>query len=197
MPFAGYFRGKICPDGTKISQEEQDQILQSLRLPGDPRYAEMKNYKSSAAGQERFARLLSRQTAKFQQNFAEDVEKTQFDHLDLTNASSRPSQVGGLQGRSDWQQAFDKSVNRLFVDFDLCPVPAYRLNHVERMHTWFTQHGGKQQRKAKEAPSYLVVDRSGVMPPGSTAQLSSKKNVPHRLDPILPSLSSSRPGTRA
>jgi len=199
MPRAGYLGGKVHPDGAQTSQEEEEQILKSLRLPGDPRFAEMKNYTESSAGQEHFARLLSRRTAKLGDDISQQVEKgaARFDHLELTDDRNRPAQLGGLQERSDWQQAFDKSVKRLLIDFDLSPVPSYRLNHLDRMHTWFTQHGGKQQRKAKEGPSYLVADRSGVMPPGSTSHLSSKRYVsPRGIDSILPSPSSSRPGTR-
>merc|ERR1719321_724962 len=80
-----------------------------------------------------------------------------------------------LQDRLEWQDAFDKSVSQLLIDFDLTFQPQGRLKHLDHMHDWFVDHGGKQQRKARKAPSYTTADRTASrMPPGSTRDLGGK-----------------------
>mmetsp|Transcript_87180 Transcript_87180/g.244630 ORF Transcript_87180/g.244630 Transcript_87180/m.244630 type:complete len:261 (-) Transcript_87180:107-889(-) len=71
---------------------------------------------------------------------------------------------GATQGRMEWQNEFDRSIKRLFIDFDFTDAPAPRLRHLDRMHEWFTSQGQKQARKAKKGPSYITMERN--VPPG-------------------------------
>jgi len=75
-----------------------------------------------------------------------------------------PTANGATQGRMEWQNEFDRSIKRLFIDFDFTDAPAPRLRHLDRMHEWFTSQGQKQARKAKKGPSYITMERN--VPPG-------------------------------
>merc|ERR550514_2462194 len=89
---------------------------------------------------------------------------------------AKSDDAASVTERIQWQEAFDKSVRRLFVDFELSDTPSCRLNHLDRMHSWFTEQGAKQARKAQKGPSYITADRSGVMPAGSTKNIPSRRN---------------------
>merc|ERR1719203_126978 len=43
-----------------------------------------------------------------------------------------------LQERVEWQDSFDRRLKQLLTDFELSEVPSCRLNHLDRMHSWFT-----------------------------------------------------------
>jgi hypothetical protein len=79
--------------------------------------------------------------------------------------------VASVEERIEWQEKFDRSVRRLLVDFQLTDAPTCRLNHLDRMHAWFVDHGQKQARKVQKGPSYLMADRTDHMPAGSTRNL--------------------------
>lgn len=177
------------------SEEVYDEILRSLRLGTDPRMKEIKHYNdvSSNSQSDHFARMQKTHVQSVEETRAEShgdtstlgqksVENVSFQELvgqeldHRWNASPRPRATGGLDDRVEWQETFERSVKRLLVDFDLSDTPHCRLNHLDRMHDWFLQEGGKQQRKEKQAPSFVTVDRSGTvpLPEGSTRNIAGK-----------------------
>lgn len=182
-------------NGVDDEEEEYDEVLRSLRLGTDPRMQAIKHYNEVSAGSnnEHFARMKKTHVQSEEKTRAQvhgdmaasgqkSVENVSFQELvgqELDNhmdASSRPRATGGLDDRVEWQETFDRSVKRLLVDFDLSDTPHCRLNHLDRMHDWFLQEGGKQQRKAAQAPSFVTVDRSGTvpLPEGSTHNITGK-----------------------
>lgn len=164
-------------------REEEKLILKSLQMPHDERYDAMDHYRQhggTADGTGHFARICQRnrkmhglteqakkvtQNADFGDIATREVEDETFDFdgeriLRVAEAS--------VAKRVDWQESFDREVKRLFVDFELTESAGCRLNHLERMHTWFTQHGAKQTRKDQKGPSYILVEDNSAPLPGST-----------------------------
>lgn len=81
----------------------------------------------------------------------------------------RPGSVQSrLYGRYQWQDQFDSTIKRLMVDFDLSEESGCKLNHLDRFHGWFRDHGQKSADKAKEGPSYLTVSKNEPLPAGSS-----------------------------
>lgn len=78
------------------------------------------------------------------------------------------------QDAAKWEQAFNGSVKRLLVDFDLSEDPKYRLNHLDRVHNWFVAHGHKKSRKVQKTPNYLKVEKNEPVPAGSTVHVSGQ-----------------------
>mmetsp|Transcript_63873 Transcript_63873/g.101237 ORF Transcript_63873/g.101237 Transcript_63873/m.101237 type:complete len:227 (+) Transcript_63873:63-743(+) len=156
--------------------EDDELTLKSLRITEDPRMKAIRHYRDHAKDNTHFAHLLNHgATFAPKEATSEGLTFTDIANMETKQESAqmRTNQYS-LQERVDWQESFDKSVTRLMVDFDLTHEPGCRLNHLDRMSKWFVDHGGKQQRKARKAPSYLVADRTGKLPPGSTANLAGK-----------------------
>lgn len=63
-----------------------------------------------------------------------------------------------------WQvardDAFSNTMRRLMIDFELSDDADCRLNHLERLHSWFTeeQHGLKKVRKQLDPPKFLALE---------------------------------------
>mmetsp|Transcript_29345 Transcript_29345/g.51403 ORF Transcript_29345/g.51403 Transcript_29345/m.51403 type:complete len:235 (-) Transcript_29345:151-855(-) len=176
-----------CKFKLEDQKMDDESALKSLRLTSDRRFCEIKHYTESAsAGHSHLDRLMKNQRASqkidpeaegvpnlhpgHNMTFQQLAEMEQ-NSPDMQQARMR---LMGVQDRLAWQEHFDRSVTRLLIDFDLTTAPECRLNHLERMHSWFTEHGGKQQRKDRKAPNYIIADRKGEMPPGSTANLPAK-----------------------
>lgn len=166
--------------------EYERAMIKSLQIKTDERYAAISHYRDNggtASSTGHFARLV--QTNRKLMGLPEKEivlgEKSDFNdvsHWDIETQEAAgeraPRQSAACVGdRIEWQESFDHNVRRLLVDFQLSDVPDCRLHHLDRVHEWFEEHGGKQVRKARQAPSYLTVDRSGRMPPGSTKHISS------------------------
>lgn len=160
-------------------------MVHAVRLTSNPRFKEIKHYaqETSSGHNEHLTRLLTKQRASIPSgtfvtsagseslNFADVVEMEQ----KTPEREKLLQKMAGVEDRIEWQTCFDKSVTRLMIDFDLSHVPQCKMNHLDRMHSWFKEHGGKQERKTKKAPNYLVADRgSGNVPPGSTVNIPSK-----------------------
>lgn len=137
----------------------------SVKLTSEPRFQEMKHYSIAGAGGH-FARLTQQCNGSHTPGEPAAVESNALD----PDASalggpgpdpdlSRAKAISDLSDRVGWQLAFDSNMKKLLVDFDLTEEPSCRLNHLERMHDWFTTHGQKQARKAKPAPNYISLDR--------------------------------------
>lgn len=160
--------------------QDEELIQKSLRLPNDPRFVEIKHYTNSG-NEGHFARLMEGRrlsAGPVDARSSSDLTFTDAANVVLQNEPSLQSQrlkckQFELSERAGWQQCFDSSVSRLMIDFDLSHDAQCRLNHLDRMHAWYEEHGGKQQRKAEKAPNYLTADRTGKMPAGSTANVST------------------------
>jgi len=172
--------------GHAEEEEEEAQISKSLRLSSDPRFKEIQHFMDTQASeQSHFARLCGRNQSSSAgedtiriaspkgPNTMEEV-KDELDNTGMDDCRVKSKGIGSLGERVEWQECFDKSVKRLLIDFDLTAVPSCRLNHLDRMHEWFTNHGGKQTRKAKQPPAFLTADRSVDVPAGSTANITGK-----------------------
>lgn len=169
--------------GTKFQPpqeaEDQDCVMQSLRLTVDPRFQAIKHYRDTRGDDRHFQELMKGRGAlpdKSNITCAADLSFNDIANMECnTAAEKQTAKCYALQDRVRWQEAFDKNVNQLLIDFDLTHEPSCRLSHLDRMHAWFTEHGGKQQRKAKKAPNYITVDRTGHrMPAGSTRDFGGK-----------------------
>jgi len=77
-----------------------------------------------------------------------------------------------FSGRINWEDTFRSNLGRLMLDFDLSRDPNCRLNHLDRVHSWFMHEGRKQTRKEKPTPHFLTFDRDGQPLPGSTRDIS-------------------------
>lgn len=154
---------------------DEEVVMRSLRMQSDPRYQAISHFRGIAArGEGHSARVLqagpiiSRTVQSGADlSYAEVVAMEQAAAVGSSQTSTQ------LQGRREWQECFESSVNRMMVDFDLTHNSLARLNHLDRTHAWFEEQGGKQVRKDKKAPSYIsVVGRRGRHMPGSTSNIS-------------------------
>uniref|UniRef100_A0A7S0AC77 Uncharacterized protein n=1 Tax=Pyrodinium bahamense TaxID=73915 RepID=A0A7S0AC77_9DINO len=177
--------------------EEQEAMTRSLRLGNDERFVAMSLYAAKAKdggdGDGQYARMIrtNRRLIGLNEDEAQLGDGSSFQDVASWSLEAS-SAVGGrlhrppganIKERIDWQESFDHSVRRLLVDFQLSDAPSCRLQHLERMHAWFEEHGKKQTRKAREGPNYLVADRGGSMPAGSTKDIPSKYGAAHELLP--------------
>jgi hypothetical protein len=170
----------------KVQDPKDDEtMLKSIRIPADPRFREIKHF-AKAAEEEggHYQRMMQAKRgsvlggdgdAAVGGNSAADMSFAEVARLAQQNAHTGSEQFE-IQGRQVWQQCFESSVSRLLVDFDLTTDAQCRLNHLDRMHLWFTEQGGKQQRTAKEGPSYLTSPRGAKPMPGSTGDFSRQLN---------------------
>lgn len=155
----------------------------------DPRLKAIRHYRDNQVHNHHLERLLKKKEAPQSEvvpqktmNALSFDEIVAMDSANRQNLNNKRKDQYGLEDRIDWQDAFDKSVTRLMIDFDLTHAPHCRLNHLERMDNWFLEHGGKQQRKAKKAPSYVTADRTSTrMPAGSTRDLGGKLSATSQL----------------
>lgn len=166
-----------------VDHDEEDLRTKSLQIITDPRFQEIKHHSSvqkSETGSEHLNRLMRKQrvsvveglpsiTGAQSMSFKEIVD---MEELTPEKEEQRKAQ-SGVADRLRWQESFNTSINRLLVDFDLSLVPECRLHHLDRMHDWFIEHGGKQQRKDKKAPNFLTADRNN-MPAGSASNIAHK-----------------------
>jgi len=191
----------------QAADQDQSDTVKSLQMGRDERYIKMdyyRKYGGSAAADGHFQRLSK--TNRRMHGLVED-QAAITDGSQMVNIAEREKEeepwrldkkpAASVQDRVEWQEIFDRSINRLFIDFQLSDSPACRLNHLERMNTWFTEHGAKQTRKARPGPSYLVADRASPMPPGSSKNVPAKlSNTSLMLADIYTGGHSSRPSTR-
>mmetsp|Transcript_81663 Transcript_81663/g.141988 ORF Transcript_81663/g.141988 Transcript_81663/m.141988 type:complete len:243 (-) Transcript_81663:156-884(-) len=174
------------PEDSKVTvvNEEDDLRTKSLRIIQDPRFQEIKHHTSvqKEGGGHHLARLMkNRRCSAVPEGGLPQISGAQSmsfkEIVELEEQSPEKEEERKLQSgvvdRLRWQESFNNNVNRLLIDFDLSLVPECRLNHLDRMHEWFIEHGGKQQRKDKKAPNFLTADRNN-MPAGSAANISSK-----------------------
>mmetsp|Transcript_23190 Transcript_23190/g.66892 ORF Transcript_23190/g.66892 Transcript_23190/m.66892 type:complete len:236 (+) Transcript_23190:161-868(+) len=167
--------------------EDEEQVFKSLQLAHDFRYDTMDYYRThggTASNDGHFARIVQTNRRMHGMNEKMKTVGQESDFCDIAireieepvnSWDQRYTPSASVSDRVAWQESFDREVKKLFVDFELTDSPHCRLNHLDRMHEWFTTHGQKQARKAKKGPNYLIADRGGVMPAGST------KNIPSTL----------------
>lgn len=73
-----------------------------------------------------------------------------------------------------WKEAFDCSIRKLMVDFELTETPGARLRHLDCVHNWYQVHGGTKTRQQKQPPRFPLVPQEGEEPrPGSARNLPS------------------------
>lgn len=174
---------------TSPVEEHHEETLKSLQIKTDPRLKAIRHYKDNQVHNHHLERLMKKKVAPESEVVAEkSVNALSFDEIvamesaNRQQLNSKKKDQYALEDRMDWQEAFDKSVTRLMIDFDLTHAPHCRLNHLDRMDKWFLEHGGKQQRKAKKAPSYVSADRTSTrMPAGSTRDLGGKLSATSQL----------------
>jgi len=162
-------------------EEDNDVTMKSLRLVADPRFQAIKHYKDTRQDDHHFQRLMNKTGNTSARGPNEEPGQMSFPEIAAKECAANAAKAGDnkkknvMQERIEWQEAFDSSVTKLLIDFDLTHEPHCRLSHLDRMHSWFTEHGGKQQRKARKAPSYCTADRTAArMPAGSTRDLGGK-----------------------
>lgn len=166
---------------------EEKMQIKSLQIKHDDRYDAMAHYRQhggSNASTGHFAKIckVNRRMYALKEDLAEagnddtfeDIADREVEHAEENFERAPRQPPATVTDRIEWQESFDRSVKRLFQDFELTDTPSCRLNHLDRMHAWFTDHGAKQVRKVVQGPSYLTADRRGVMPPGSTRNIPSK-----------------------
>lgn len=185
-PCSGRSRNHKCSsvpleDGkTDVLRSEMEQMIETLRDRQDEAREYCSGHGESADNACHFARIcrangqlpaVEQQRPRIKK-YA-DIEEVASWEVEKLRRSVTPSPH--LDPLVEWQESFDEQVKKLFIDFELTSSPNNRLNHLERMHDWFSEHGRKQTRKSKKGPSFLTADRTHSVPPGSTA------NVP-RLD---------------
>eukprot|EP00929_Paragymnodinium_shiwhaense_P034287 TRINITY_DN18678_c0_g1_i1.p1 TRINITY_DN18678_c0_g1~~TRINITY_DN18678_c0_g1_i1.p1 ORF type:complete len:261 (+),score=76.51 TRINITY_DN18678_c0_g1_i1:134-916(+) len=166
----------------KRKETEQAQLQASLRIATDARYRSMDYYKRFGGTNSAHFQKMKNDDSKLkgQDPNAEERDVSQFavekrvveEEPEWVKARQKP--VCSVEERLEWNEVFDRQVKKLFVDFDLSEAPACRLNHLDRMHSWFKNHGAKQARQGQKAPNYLVQPRNDDMPPGSARNILSR-----------------------
>jgi len=168
-----------------LRAEKEEKIIKSLQLEQDERYEAMDYYSAHGGTADKtghFARICRanrqlhalekehphiKHTSNFEEVAGWEIENDEYSWPPRQSVTPAVH----VDPRVQWQESFDGEVKKLFVDFKLTSSPNCRLNHLERMHDWFTEHGQKQTRKNKRGPSFLTVDRTLPLPPGSTANI--------------------------
>jgi len=163
-------------DEGNLTDDDPRMIEKSLQIKVEPRFAEIDNYRQVRERNDgHFARLVEKGTRKSVLVGAGlDAAYAGLLQTELQNQNAESGKTHELEQRIQWQETFDRQVKRLLLDFHLTQVPSARLNHLDRMHEWFTEHGQKQTRKARKAPNYLIADRNGIVPTGSTVNVPKK-----------------------
>lgn len=70
-----------------------------------------------------------------------------------------------LEGKTAYAESFDSTLKRLLIDFELSADANCRTNHLNRLHAWFHEQGGKKARQPKTGLHYPALEH----PPGGTA----------------------------
>jgi len=96
--------------------------------------------------------------------------------LDIAAAVSN-ADIGGLDGkivqkfgaRTNWEESLTTEVRHLMVDFKLSNDPKCRLNHLERVHDWFSREGRKKAKQMSQPASrhFLTFEKYQAPRPGS------------------------------
>jgi len=159
-----------CPWRTDVRNLEKrgSEVLRSVRIRNEPRFKEIEHYTRSS---DHFQHLIDRSGSETTTKRRSSLTTIKIEQIDSPEANGLSKEV---KERAEWQMAFDRSVKRLLIDFDLSDEPTLRLGHLDRMHSWFVTHGQKQRRKAKPPPNFLVIEKNGVVPGGSTQHISGK-----------------------
>jgi len=159
------------------TERREREALRSLRIKNDERYMNMEFYKEATNGNSNthFARLcnnvvdgVSPEVVDAVKIFSRIKEAQELLNPESMSGRQKEAAVSDLGDRKEWQENFDRTVKRLLVDFDLSDQPRCRLNHLDRMHSWFVENGAKQARKVQPGPNFLTAQRDERMPPGST-----------------------------
>lgn len=166
-----------------VNAEEFSMKTKSLDMMKDPRYKEIDHFTKVAPslfGEDSGAKdplaknSLATGTSTTSQLLSLDQDLESPARGSLAGVS--PHSPGGalakaLENKGKMQRNFETSVKRLMVDFSLSDDPYCRTNHLDRMHSWFKNHGKKQVKKAKDSPGYLTFDElrpsSDVFRPGA------------------------------
>lgn len=167
-------------------QIKEDDMTRSMQIGIDERFLKMNHYRNHGGSKaDHFSRLTGKNRqlqARGDKLKSEDVdEEVEFKDLMAMEEeveNDEPWQIRkkpacSVNDRVEWQESFDRKVNNLFMDFQLSDAPHCRLNHLERMDKWFSNHGAKQTRKATRGPSYLTVEKGAVPPIGSARTIPS------------------------
>jgi len=177
--------GPVSKSQLSPVEEHHDETLKSLQIMTDPRLKAIKHYRDNQTHNHHLEHLMKKKMTEAEAVAEKGVNALSFAEIvamDSANRQHLKNDKRHLEKRMDWQECFDKSVTRLLIDFDLTHAPHCRLNHLDRMDNWFLEHGGKQQRKAKKAPSYVSADRTSArMPAGSTRDLGGKLSATSQL----------------
>mmetsp|Transcript_174302 Transcript_174302/g.558737 ORF Transcript_174302/g.558737 Transcript_174302/m.558737 type:complete len:221 (+) Transcript_174302:96-758(+) len=153
----------------QIEKEEAERLL-SLRISQDKRFKQMDYFRTNASACGHFGHLQGEEETRLNETSTfEDIVKREAANIERQD--KKKAQVGGIDERKEWQDALDQKVRQLMIDFDLTDVPSSRLAHLDRMHSWFTDHGARQVRKVVQGPNYLTAQRDETLPPGSTKHI--------------------------
>jgi len=171
--------------------EDENLVMKSVQIPHDKRYDRMDYYRmcgGTADETGHFARIV--QTNRRMHGLVEekkqvcleagfeDIAEREVEDETCDGERIARNPAACLAERVEWQESFNQQVRRLFVDFELTQSPGCRLNHLDRMSAWFTEHGAKQTRKVQKGPNYLVADRKGPALPGSTRNIITSLKRP-------------------
>mmetsp|Transcript_51368 Transcript_51368/g.119394 ORF Transcript_51368/g.119394 Transcript_51368/m.119394 type:complete len:217 (-) Transcript_51368:188-838(-) len=172
------------------SPKDEEATVRSLQIKNDERYIAMNHYTEQMSGSKNdshYSRLVRKNRELVGRRTGSQVLDDCSTWQEVSDWSLntevdfgerfRKQPVAHIADRIDWQESFDHRVRRLLLDFQLSDVPSCRLQHLDRMHAWFQEHGAKQTRKAQQGPSYLKVDRNTSVPAGSTRGLDLAKST--------------------
>lgn len=157
---------------------DEEVVMRSLRMQTDPRYQAISHFRGLAARGEGHSARVLQEGHVHSRAVQSGADMSYAEVVAMEQASLPANNHTQLQGRREWQECFESSVNRIMVDFDLTHNAQSKLNHLDRTHAWFEEQGGKQVRKDKKAPSYIAVPgRIGPFGrihhlPGGTANIS-------------------------
>lgn len=177
-------------DHVKEAEEESRlrETVRSLQIAHDERYKMIDHYKEAeslrlqnmVADNGRSVRIypepwgmpepVGRRSAY---NYLEDKHSS--DTLKLAEGECvgfREKTMERFAGRIGWEESFKSNVKQLMVDFKLSSDPSCRLNHLDRMHTWFSKEGKKQVKKETASPNYLTFDKNSQPWPGSVRDIA-------------------------
>jgi len=82
-----------------------------------------------------------------------------------------------------WKDAFDGTVKKLLIDFELSKHAECRSHHLDRLHSWFVEQGSKKARSKKAAPNFLMLEPprggwAGSWPKGSPRNIDAPLSEP-------------------
>lgn len=185
-----------CKDHIKDAEEKDKlkQISRSLQIAHDPRYKTIEHYKDQDS--QRLEKMLGDHTRPPRMypepwGFPEPMgSRSRYHTQDLDEGvddeMKRAANVdcNGFEikttekfsGRIAWEESFKSNVKQLMVDFRLSTEPSCRLNHLERMHSWFAKEGKKQVKKETASPNFLTFEKNSRPIPGTTRDIVPPSN---------------------